>query len=81
MIEASPGSRSQSKKASSDVSPCKIPWKRVAGYIAGHGGYQFGNATCRRKWDEVTEAENRRSLKGPEDQQRSIRSEQGEADE
>ncbi|KAI9771864.1 MAG: hypothetical protein M1840_001634 [Geoglossum simile] len=32
----------------------KIPWKQVAEYIAKHGGsYHFGNATCRKKWDET----------------------------
>ncbi|KAK5013769.1 hypothetical protein LTR16_004149 [Cryomyces antarcticus] len=28
----------------------KIPWKKVAEYIAGKGGYRFGNATCKKKW-------------------------------
>jgi hypothetical protein len=29
----------------------KIPWKRVSDYIIANGGsYQFGNATCRKKW-------------------------------
>ncbi|KAH0538769.1 hypothetical protein FGG08_004657 [Glutinoglossum americanum] len=32
----------------------KIPWKQVAEYVAKHGGsYHFGNATCRKKWDET----------------------------
>ncbi|KKF92628.1 hypothetical protein CFO_g5020 [Ceratocystis platani] len=32
----------------------KIPWKRVAEYILQNGGsYLFGNATCRKKWDEM----------------------------
>lgn len=34
----------------------KIPWKRVAEYIATSGGsYHFGNATCRKKWDELVQ--------------------------
>ncbi|KAI9663982.1 MAG: hypothetical protein M1821_007473 [Bathelium mastoideum] len=36
----------------------KIPWKRVSEYIEAHGGsYRFGNATCRKKWDEIEDAE------------------------
>ncbi|KAI9821540.1 MAG: hypothetical protein M1826_000617 [Phylliscum demangeonii] len=32
----------------------KIPWKQVAEHIAQNGGsYHFGNATCRKKWDEI----------------------------
>lgn len=31
----------------------KIPWMKVAQYVALHGSYHFGNATCRRKWDEI----------------------------
>ena len=37
-----------------DPSAVKIPWKKVADYIVKHGGsYRFGNATCRKKWDEL----------------------------
>ncbi|KAL4872252.1 hypothetical protein BDV12DRAFT_162582 [Aspergillus spectabilis] len=33
----------------------KIPWKKVAQYIRSHGGsYHFGNATCKKKWCEVS---------------------------
>lgn len=36
----------------------KISWKEVAEYIVDNGGtYRFGNATCRKKWDELAEAE------------------------
>ncbi|KAK8008443.1 hypothetical protein PG991_010994 [Apiospora marii] len=32
----------------------RIPWKQVAEYISNNGGsYHFGNATCRKKWDEL----------------------------
>ncbi|KAI9806622.1 MAG: hypothetical protein M1825_006079 [Sarcosagium campestre] len=32
----------------------KTPWKKIAAYIADNGGtYHFGNATCKKKWDEV----------------------------
>ncbi|KAK8072622.1 hypothetical protein PG996_005970 [Apiospora saccharicola] len=32
----------------------RIPWKQVADYISKNGGsYHFGNATCRKKWDEL----------------------------
>lgn len=31
-----------------------VPWKQVADYIANNGGlYHFGNATCRKRWDEL----------------------------
>lgn len=34
--------------------PPKVPWKKVSQYIWGHGGsYQFGNATCKKKWCEI----------------------------
>ncbi|KAJ5291045.1 hypothetical protein N7478_000296 [Penicillium angulare] len=34
--------------------PPKVSWKKVAGYISKHGGsYQFGNATCKKKWCEI----------------------------
>ncbi|KAK4223277.1 hypothetical protein QBC38DRAFT_373427 [Podospora fimiseda] len=34
----------------------KIPWKKVAEYIATNGGsYHFGNSTCRKKWDEYVQ--------------------------
>ncbi|KAI1815986.1 hypothetical protein GGS20DRAFT_277514 [Poronia punctata] len=33
-----------------------VPWKKVAAYIKENGGsYHFGNATCRKKWDELKE--------------------------
>ena len=38
----------------SDLAKSKIPWKQVAEYIASHGGsYHFGNATCRKRWDDL----------------------------
>ncbi|KAH7360420.1 hypothetical protein BKA65DRAFT_547139 [Rhexocercosporidium sp. MPI-PUGE-AT-0058] len=38
----------------SDLSRARIPWKQVAEYIASHGGsYHFGNATCRKRWDDL----------------------------
>ncbi|EHK96479.1 hypothetical protein M7I_7808 [Glarea lozoyensis 74030] len=41
----------------SDVAHCKVPWKQVAEYISKHGGsYHFGNATCRKRWDELQKA-------------------------
>ncbi|KAI9873919.1 MAG: hypothetical protein M1830_010403 [Pleopsidium flavum] len=37
------------------VTAPKIPWKQVAEYIWKNGGsYHFGNATCRKKWDETS---------------------------
>ncbi|KAK3190938.1 hypothetical protein K4F52_002886 [Lecanicillium sp. MT-2017a] len=39
-----------------DPQHVKIPWKTVAKYIDENGGsYLFGNATCRKKWDELNE--------------------------
>ncbi|KAI5928483.1 hypothetical protein F4810DRAFT_705425 [Camillea tinctor] len=39
-----------------DSSSTKVPWKQVADYITDHGGsYHFGNATCRKKWDELVD--------------------------
>lgn len=36
----------------------KAMWKRVADYIAKNGGsYQFGNATCKKKWETLREEE------------------------
>ena len=31
----------------------KVPWQKVADFIAEKGSYRFGNATCRKKWDEL----------------------------
>ncbi|CZR66201.1 uncharacterized protein PAC_16102 [Phialocephala subalpina] len=40
-----------------DPMKSKVPWKQVAEYIANNGGsYHFGNATCRKRWDELHEA-------------------------
>ena len=36
----------------------KAMWKRVAAYIAKNGGsYQFGNATCKKKWETLQKEE------------------------
>lgn len=44
--------RNLGKEGTSKAS--KIPWKQISEYIASHGGsYHFGNATCRKKWDEI----------------------------
>lgn len=44
-------SKNSSKGVNRDL---KIPWKQVAEYIAKNGGsYHFGNATCRKKYDEI----------------------------
>lgn len=32
----------------------KVSWKSISEYIAAKGGsYQFGNATCKKKWNEI----------------------------
>ncbi|KAI9710839.1 MAG: hypothetical protein M1828_002011 [Chrysothrix sp. TS-e1954] len=37
----------------------RIPWQKVAERIAHKGGsYFFGNATCRKKWDEIQRVSN-----------------------
>ncbi|KAB5515499.1 hypothetical protein GE09DRAFT_1196016 [Coniochaeta sp. 2T2.1] len=46
-----------SSSSSSDLRTAKIPWMRVAAYIADNGGYHFGNSTCRKRWDELYAAE------------------------
>ncbi|KAI0425935.1 hypothetical protein F5Y09DRAFT_334564 [Xylaria sp. FL1042] len=39
-----------------DKASAKVPWKQVAAYIyENDGSYHFGNATCRKKWDELVE--------------------------
>ncbi|KAI0115251.1 hypothetical protein F4814DRAFT_440212 [Daldinia grandis] len=39
-----------------DMMPAKAPWGQVAEYIMDHGGsYQFGGATCHRKWKELVD--------------------------
>ncbi|RWA12760.1 hypothetical protein EKO27_g2307, partial [Xylaria grammica] len=44
------------KLAKDDKSSARVPWKQVATYIYEHdGSYHFGNATCRKKWDELVE--------------------------
>jgi hypothetical protein len=36
----------------------KIPWKKVSEFIEHNGGsYRFGNATCRKKYDELIASE------------------------
>ncbi|KAI2778930.1 hypothetical protein F4815DRAFT_494210 [Daldinia loculata] len=41
---------------SNDMVPSKAPWGQVAEYIMDHGGsYQFGGATCHRKWKELVD--------------------------
>ncbi len=41
---------------SADSAKLKVPWKRVAEYIANNGGsYHFGNATCRKRWDVLNQ--------------------------
>jgi hypothetical protein len=42
------------KLTQGDPTKCKVPWKQVAEYVANNGGsYHFGNATCRKRWDEL----------------------------
>ncbi|KAL9094052.1 MAG: hypothetical protein Q9165_003722 [Trypethelium subeluteriae] len=49
-LPKTPGSGSRARQRP------KIPWKKIAEYIFNHGGsYKFGNATCRKKWDELQE--------------------------
>ncbi|TRX89622.1 hypothetical protein FHL15_009531 [Xylaria flabelliformis] len=44
------------KLADGDKTSARVPWKQVAAYIYEHdGSYHFGNATCRKKWDELVE--------------------------
>ncbi|KAI0910446.1 hypothetical protein F4823DRAFT_624224 [Ustulina deusta] len=44
------------KLAKGDMTSARVSWKQVATYIYEHdGSYHFGNATCRKKWDELVE--------------------------
>jgi hypothetical protein len=39
----------------------KVPWKKVADHIFDKGGsYHFGNATCKKKWGEISSRANGR---------------------
>ncbi|KAI1457214.1 hypothetical protein F4805DRAFT_457971 [Annulohypoxylon moriforme] len=39
-----------------DGMPAKAPWGQVSDYIVKNGGsYQFGSATCHRKWKELVD--------------------------
>ncbi len=58
------GARSENdgrdKTAGSGVAYGKVKWMQVAAFIKENGGsYHFGNATCRKKWDEVVAGERR----------------------
>ncbi|KAI9760447.1 MAG: hypothetical protein M4579_001640 [Chaenotheca gracillima] len=33
--------------------PRKIAWQEVAAYISANGGYKFGNATCKKRFDSL----------------------------
>ncbi|KUJ21167.1 uncharacterized protein LY89DRAFT_665617 [Mollisia scopiformis] len=49
--------RAVRKLSYGDPSKSKVPWKQVADYISNNGGsYHFGNATCRKQWDELQES-------------------------
>lgn len=49
--------RAVAKSKGENPARVKIPWKRVAEYIKNNGGsYHFGNATCRKKYDELAMA-------------------------
>ena len=37
------------------VDAAKLPWKKIAAYVAERGGYGFSFAGCRKKWDEICE--------------------------
>ncbi|KAI1393818.1 uncharacterized protein F4822DRAFT_26716 [Hypoxylon trugodes] len=46
----------QLHKGGDDLAVAKAPWGQVADYIVTNGGsYQFGGATCHRKWKELVE--------------------------
>ncbi|KAI1121570.1 hypothetical protein F5Y10DRAFT_282387 [Nemania abortiva] len=48
--------RAVRKLTKGDRNSARVPWKQVAAYIYEHdGSYHFGNATCRKKWDELVE--------------------------
>ena len=46
--------RSASSGRNSTTKYQKVKWMKVSEYIKERGGsYRFGNATCRKKWDEL----------------------------
>ena len=45
-------------RGESQLSYGKVKWMQVAAYIKERGGsYHFGNATCRKRWDEMVRSE------------------------
>jgi hypothetical protein len=47
--------KARKAKSQEDVDRLSVQWKEVANYIANNGGsYHFGNATCKKKWMELT---------------------------
>ncbi|KAF2142026.1 uncharacterized protein K452DRAFT_358501 [Aplosporella prunicola CBS 121167] len=37
-----------------NIDASKVPWKKIAEYIASNGGsYHFGNATCKKQWLKI----------------------------
>jgi hypothetical protein len=51
-------SSSRRKRVPDTRDDIRISWKEVSEFIALHGTYQFGNATCRRKWNEIQDKDN-----------------------
>ena len=50
--------REQRESAGNPAQYGKVKWMLVAQYIKEKGGsYHFGNATCRKKWDEMCKME------------------------
>jgi hypothetical protein len=40
----------------STAAEIKVPWKKVSAFIYENGGsYRFGNATCKKKWFEISQ--------------------------
>ncbi|KAJ4398410.1 hypothetical protein N0V85_006292 [Neurospora sp. IMI 360204] len=70
-------SAAQPKPKGIPTTTTKIPWKQVSHYIFSRGGsYQFGNATVRKRWEELMRDQLSRGkdLQRPFWEQRSKRS-------
>lgn len=54
--EAAPAARN----ASTETALSKVPWKKVAQWMVDHRGcYRYGNATVKKKYDELVQERKR----------------------
>ena len=68
VVRQTPGGqmREQRESARNPAQYGKVKWMLVAQYIKEKGGsYHFGNATCRKKWDEMCKMEREKGRRDP----------------